>query len=579
MSSLRRRVLESEERNLTRKESPRRPPPSHRHNSPSAPWPWINLHDEIDQEQLASPLPPVPAPCDHTTCEGSCWKGYPQSRFPNWTPSQLRRSRIQKAIMDYNKSAQAAIYYVDVDSEGVFKDSGKFVAREKEDAPEDELWDQLINEDKQRPDNVRVRALFLESMSGPMLQQLGAKYNIEPFFFSSSLGWIPSRYQEEVRAKKGDHLTITLIFLRTMDHPDAKSLHTFPDSASSTMTTPFSYHEQIIDTQAPLFLHSGGQYLILDLLAVHLVRSIDGNTLISYHNSDADTTATYLHERIRFAGQSVYWQNIFQSSPDPTFVLLTFIWHAMYAWDEALEHLYAHICFIEAQVINTSDANLTRELHVIRAHLLHHSALLEDFRKAVEFIMNTPNPAMDALPKDSDRAFSRGLLERECKNLLSEIQRLEGSRTMQDKRLKNVMNLVFSSVNIDDSKRMKELTEAAVRDSAGMKQIAYLSMVFLPASFVAAVFGMNVGEINPGTKGTWGHYFETALPLTLATIWAVMVFQGKYLLGRDATIWMRLIWPVTLLQQRMRTRQQMRRGGAFDLDAPLVADSRWPETF
>lgn len=39
----------------------------------------------------------------------------------------------------------------------------------------------------------------------------------------------------------------------------------------------------------------------------------------------------------------MYWQKIFQVSPDPTFVLLTFIWHAMYAWDEALEDLHAHI--------------------------------------------------------------------------------------------------------------------------------------------------------------------------------------------------------------------------------------------
>jgi hypothetical protein len=45
-------------------------------------------------------------------------------------------------------------------------------------------------------------------------------------------------------------------------------------------------------------------------------------------------------------GQSVYWQKIFQDSPDPTFVLLAFIWHAMYAWDEALEDLYAHICHL-----------------------------------------------------------------------------------------------------------------------------------------------------------------------------------------------------------------------------------------
>ncbi|KAJ6511364.1 hypothetical protein C8R47DRAFT_963701 [Mycena vitilis] len=546
---------------LGARSGPQRPSPSHRHNGPSAPWPWINLHDEIDPVQLASPAPPVPEPCDHSACEGSCWKGYPQSRFPNWTPAQVQRSRIHRAITDYDKDEPSTIFYVDVDSNGFFTDSGTFVATED---TKEELWNTLINEDSQRPENIRVRAMFIDRMSGPVLMMLGAKYNIEPFFFSSSLGWIPSRYEEEVRPKQGDHITITLTFLRPMNHP-ASSLHTFPSSsASSTMTSRHELQDQVIDTQAPLFLHSSDHYLILDLLAVHLIRRTDGNTIISYHNNDTDTTsAAYLHERIRFAGQSVYWQSIFQKSPDPTFVLLTFIWHALYAWDESLELLYAHICYIETQVLTTSDLALTRELHIIRAHHLHYSALLSDFRKAVDFVRDTPNPAMDALPKEQ-RQFSRRLLEKECKNLLSEINRLEMGRSMQDKRLKNVMNLVFSSVNIGDSKRMQQLTEAAVRDSAAMKQIAYLSMIFLPASFIAGIFGMNIKELSPETHGSLSHYFETALPLTLVTAWIVMTFNSKHLLGQDAPVWMRLFWPVWLVRRMIRQRRGQ--GRVYDLD-------------
>jgi hypothetical protein len=142
--------------------------------------------------------------------------------------------------------------------------------------------------------------------------------------------------------------------------------------------------EQMIDTQAPLRLgsceysisiiymyiyefltHKARKMLILDLLSVHLIRKAHGSTIISYHHELDDhrtTTAQYLHERIRFAGmflftllecpndiyhsagQSVYWQSIFQKSSDPTFVLITFLWHALYAWDEALENLYKHIC-------------------------------------------------------------------------------------------------------------------------------------------------------------------------------------------------------------------------------------------
>ncbi|KAK0484497.1 hypothetical protein IW261DRAFT_1456929 [Armillaria novae-zelandiae] len=560
MTSLRRRIRPASHDFVLK-----RPPPSHRHSGPSAPWPWINLNDdlfaEVDDEQLQSQAPPIPPPCDHIDCNG-CWKGYPQSRFPNWTPSQVRRSRILYVINDYNPEIPCTIHHVDVNDHGFFIDSGKQEATEQ---TKDDFWKLLIQH--HRPTNTRVRALFVENMSGPVLQMLGAKYNIEPFFFSSSLSWIPSRFQEEVRPGKGDRkfgsmwlpvlaqrlwadITITLTFLKTMEAVIASDHSSIQSTTSSTASEETLAREQVINTQAPLVLRSGdGCSLVLDLLAVHLIRNVEGNTLISYHNSDhGATSAPYLHERIRFAGQSVYWQNIFQRSPDPTFVLLTFIWHAMYAWDEALEALYAHICWLETSVLDPSNLFLTRELHIIRAHHLHYSSLLEDMKKAVVFILDTPNPAMDTLP-EKDKQFSRKLLEKECRNLLSEIDRLEMSRRMQDKRLKNVMNLVFSSVNINDSKRMKELTEAAVRDSAAMKQIAYLTMIFLPSSFVAAIFGMNVGEISPGTKGTLPHYFEAALPLTFLTVWVVMAFQSKYLFDSGSTFWMRLVWPWMLFKQ------------------------------
>ncbi|KAK1236101.1 hypothetical protein PQX77_000691 [Marasmius sp. AFHP31] len=199
---------------------------------------------------------------------------------------------------------------------------------------------------------------------------------------------------------------------------------------------------------------------------------------------------------------------------------------------------------------------ITRSLHIIRAHHLHYYSLLEDFRKAVLFVRHTPNPAMDSESEEL-RTFSKKLLEKECDTLLSEIGRLEMGRNMQDKRLKNVMNLVFSTVNIGDSRRMQDLTEAAVRDSAAMKQIAYLSMVFLPASFVAAVFGMNVHEIAPDTKQTLPHYFLVAMPLTVATIWLVMTIQSKYILShRQTTFLQRLAWPYLLARELFWEKRQ-----------------------
>ncbi|KAF5346967.1 hypothetical protein D9758_010088 [Tetrapyrgos nigripes] len=573
--------------------------PPHRHAAPSAPWPWINLHDEVDSTVLNSGTPPIPPICNHETCNG-CWRDYPRSRFPNWTDTQVRRSGIYKAIHRY-KELPCTIYHVDIDKNGVFGGSGRqSITEETKDGFWVEMTRRVGRRDSviYRPSDLRLRALFVENMSGPVLQMLGAKYNIEPFFFSSSLNWIPSRFQEEAQEGKGDHITITLTFLRTkpflgFEHESHTSsgLRTKLESGGDDLDE----EAMTIDTERPLYLEGdeGTECsLIIDLLSVHLIRNVDRNTVISYHHTGDDaTSALDLYHRLRLAGKSVYWQNIFQNTPDPTFILLVFLWYAMYAWDEALERLYDHICWIESQVMNSSASEMHviyfgRHLHVIRAHHLHYSSLLDDFRKSVDFIWNTPNPAMDSpLISQKDRFFSRVLLEKECNNLNIEIGRLDASRSMQDNRLKNLMNVVFSTVSVANSERMEELTEAAVRDSAGtcfllsnvvsmlivefvaMKQIAYLSMIFLPLSLVAAIFGMNVKELNgtddgDGPQGTLAIYFGIALSLTVLTVWILMAVQSKNVFHDDlgnyvqeSTFWERLAWPIFLFRpERKRHR-------------------------
>jgi len=126
----------------------RLPVPSHRHAAPSAPWPWIDIHDgtwfcgetqcrlqalirpDLDKIQLESGAPPVPVPCDHSSCD-NCWTGYPQSLFPNWTPSQVVRSKISEAVSNYNESVPCRVHYVDVNSDGYFTNAEVLEAPEE----------------------------------------------------------------------------------------------------------------------------------------------------------------------------------------------------------------------------------------------------------------------------------------------------------------------------------------------------------------------------------------------------------------------------------------------------------------
>lgn len=101
---------------------------------------------------------------------------------------------------------------------------------------------------------------------------------------------------------------------------------------------------------------------------------------------------------------------------------------------------------------------ITYELHVIRAHLLHYTALLRDFCKSVEFVRDTANPAMDSDDiDDATRASDKALLGKECENLLSEISRLELQRSTLDSRVQNVQRLV--SANIGASLSMLPTTK------------------------------------------------------------------------------------------------------------------------
>ena len=99
--------------------------------------------------------------------------------------------------------------------------------------------------------------------------------------------------------------------------------------------------------------------------------------------------------------------------------------------------------------MRTKDLDLTQELYVIRAHLLHWVSLLDDLSKTVEFIDEHPNPNMNASNYTQEELdVSNYQLKRELGNMKTEIERLEKARDKQDKRLKNAMDLVRISCRV-----------------------------------------------------------------------------------------------------------------------------------
>ena len=76
------------------------------------------------------------------------------------------------------------------------------------------------------------------------------------------------------------------------------------------------------------------------------------------------------HLRILYNG-FLRRQLIVRNSKDPTFVFLAILWSALYAWDEALEALYAHFSLLVSRTsfplfdidLHSSTPGIARDNH------------------------------------------------------------------------------------------------------------------------------------------------------------------------------------------------------------------------
>ncbi|KAF9226339.1 hypothetical protein BS17DRAFT_765347 [Gyrodon lividus] len=502
--------------------------PTYRHAAPSAPWPWMDLNTFGEtQPSLLNEF------MDNTMFP---WRGYPQNLFRNWTSEQVERSKMLTA-----RPTHCLIHRVDMLDGGCFGNDGISGQSDTLSVPSDSekvtaFWDEL-----QRP-------------------MLGTRFRIGPSFFSSSTNWIPSRYQEDLKTAEGDHITIVLPFVRVVSGGE-RSVESINGASSASLggMIPLDTSFQNNTTQSTPECHSicvpkyrlfhtslANHILFQDLLAIHMVRAWTCSTVLSYHPKveRSNDSAKRLQSLVLKTGDSDYWSEIFAKSKDGTFLVLVMFWYVLYGWDEAFEVLSPHIDWLEVYIFETNDIYAAQELHKLRSTLLYYEQHLQDFRKSLMFLRTTPNPAMKSNINDlteEERKMSVDLFAKEVNNLLFEVDRLESQTAILSSRLKNLMDLAFAMDNIEERK-------AATRDSSTMKQISYLTMVFLPASFIASVFGMNVVEINPGSSESIAHYAEATIAVSFITGWLLVAVQAHSTFHSPGSdIWRRLAWPVFCL--------------------------------
>lgn len=141
--------------------------------------------------------------------------------YPNWTKAQQKKSKISYYLKKAKRQRWRA-YYVDVQEDGVFvQQPARYV--DESARTQNEQWHFMTEKVRriqdplqvicstywQRPQQSRARVVFINSWAGYAMQMFGTRYNIEPFFFSSTINRIPSRFQSNVELGKGDRMSST----------------------------------------------------------------------------------------------------------------------------------------------------------------------------------------------------------------------------------------------------------------------------------------------------------------------------------------------------------------------------------
>ncbi|KAL4997550.1 hypothetical protein BDV10DRAFT_186142 [Aspergillus recurvatus] len=217
-------------------------------------------------------------------------------------------------------------------------------------------------------------------------------------------------------------------------------------------------------------------------------------------------------------------QNKFLSSlPSPeTRKHNPFFWHATFS--RVVLAQYEEACWLVRDQVrdheknrrfNVNSKDFFPNLHDIARHAFHYSEIIEVAENTLQRLVQEQIRWRE---EDGSAISERGIqywLDPHQELLLQQkaAYALKARSKSLNERLLNEINLGFNLV--------------LQADSAMMKTIAFVSMVYLPGTFVSGLFGTNFFDFDSPSPGLWAHsnfwlYWAVAVPLTMATmgVWA-----------------------------------------------------------
>ncbi|KAJ5951271.1 uncharacterized protein N7479_009684, partial [Penicillium vulpinum] len=162
-----------------------------------------------------------------------------------------------------------------------------------------------------------------------------------------------------------------------------------------------------------------------------------------------------------------------------------------------------------------------RELHDIARHAIHVNETLDVAVQSIESIQMHHANLVASTTYDPDPTVGQDL-RAELEFFRVFIANLRHRSISNDKRLQNEIQSAFGITAKRNAETSVEIGRAARMDSAAMKTIALVTLIFLPPTFISSVFSMSFFHIDDnnawGLSNEFWVYWVFAVPITVVTV-------------------------------------------------------------
>lgn len=159
-----------------------------------------------------------------------------------------------------------------------------------------------------------------------------------------------------------------------------------------------------------------------------------------------------------------------------------------------------------------------RHLHDIARHAIHVSETLDVSLQTVQRMLARHRELMP-LRSDGDQSQE---IQSQLQFWESFISSLRHRSVSNEKRMANEIQLAFNIVAQHDASTSVKIGLATQSDSIAMKSIAFVTLTFLPPTFVCAIFSMSFFDYSAGSgwaiSDKFWLYWAFAVPTTLLTV-------------------------------------------------------------